>query len=97
MSRFAWSRLTLGARIGVLVVLVPLILLAPFLAYAGIALMNVSVDWARSAGGAPLAFVVGPGSIVAYFVIVFGVPSLLGGLVGTAVQRVFSRVKGRVA
>jgi hypothetical protein len=97
MSRFSWSRLERGTRIGVGVVLVPLLSLAPFLAYSGVAVMNFSADWASSAGSSTLAVLVGLGSFVAYFLIVVGVTLLLGGFVGSAVQRVLSRFRGRVA
>jgi len=97
MSHFGWSRLDRGARIGVGVVLVPLLLLAPFLAYAGVAIMNFSMDWASPAGSSALSVLVGLGSFVAYSLVAVGVPLLLGGFVGSAVQHVFSRLKGRVA
>ena len=92
MSRFTWSRLERGARIGVIVVLVPLLLLTPFLSLAGLAIINVSAGWAHSVGGLALAILAGLCAFVAYLLVVFGVPLFLGGLVGAAVQRALRRV-----
>ena len=81
-----WSRLPLGAKIGAVVLALPFALASPFLAYAGIALMNLSTSWARPAGH-PVEVVVGFLSLAIYFALVFGLPLVVGGLLGAAVQR----------
>ena len=79
------------------VVLVPLVFLAPFLAYAGIAVRELFGRLGEFRRKLCTRGFVGLGSLVVYLVIAIGVPLFLGGLVGSAVQHAFSRFKGRVA
>ena len=89
-----WSQLSQGARVGSLVALALVLLGGPFLIYAGLALQNAAMAWGRSAGGEILGVSVGLVSLTAYLIVVFGVPLVVGGCVGSIVQRSLGRTPG---
>ena len=67
----------------------------PFLAYAGLAITNVSAQWANSVSRYQVGPVVGAICFVMWLVLALGVPVGLGYLVGAGVHRL--RGLGRVA
>jgi hypothetical protein len=92
MTPPSWSRLSRGAQLGALVALAALLPFLPFLAYAGLAVMNASAEWARSAGSNAVAVLVG---FAVYLLLVVAIPVALGGLVGTALQRMRTKAQER--
>ena len=92
-----WRDLPSGGRIGVVVAMVGALSLAPFLTYAGIAIMNIVAQRAQSVVGDGLSVVVAVATFGAYAGLVFFVVFLAGGLLGVAVQRLYFRATKRGA
>ena len=61
------------------------VLFAPFLLYAGVAVMNASAEWIRPTSGEGIATLAGAVVFVLYLVLVFGIPSIFGGLIGALI------------
>jgi hypothetical protein len=70
-------------RIGVAVALAPVVALAPFLVYAGIAIAYGTAEWIQPMIGESLATLAGDLLFVVYLAAIFGIPASLGGLVGS--------------
>lgn len=87
MSRLRLKRVSRPVRIGALLGLGLPLIVAPFLAYAGFAVANVSAKWADSVLGNSVGLVVGVGAFMIWSLLVLGVPALCGGLLGGAVHR----------
>ena len=66
----------------------------PFLVYAGFAFSNMSATWASSVLRYPVGPVVGTIAYILWLLVVFGVPTLFGGLVGAWVYRMRVRKSG---
>jgi hypothetical protein len=64
---------------------------APFLVYAGVAVMNASAKWIQPTTGEGIAKLARWAALVLYLFVVFGIPVILGGLVGALVGSAMSR------
>jgi hypothetical protein len=80
-----WTMLPRAARIGVIVGLAIVLPLGPFLIYAGVAVMNASAAWIEPTAGEGIAKLAGLAAFVLYLFVVFGVPAIVGGLIGARV------------
>jgi hypothetical protein len=82
-----FSRLPRAARIGALAGIACVLPLSPFLAYAGLAIANVSAQWAGGTSQSLEGRVVGVVIFVVWLLLVFGVPGSLGLLLGVGYAR----------
>jgi hypothetical protein len=91
VSRWSLTAVSRPARIGALVGVAAVSPLGPFLAYAGLAVANVSADWTGSVVGPTVGSVVGLVAYILWILLVFGVPALCGGLLGSLISRIKAR------
>jgi hypothetical protein len=71
-----------ATRIGALVGVGVVMPVAPFLAYAGVALANASAAFIQHSAGEGIATFAGRTLFVLYLYAVFGIPAALGGVIG---------------
>ena len=94
MSRWSFPRLSRPARIGALVGFVAVLPVGPLLEDAAYAIANVSADWTGSVAGHTVGVVVRPVVFILCLLLVFGAPTLCGGLLGSFIGRMKARRLG---
>ena len=84
-----------SAQRGALIGLVVPLLLSPFLMMAGWAFKNFVEQSVRPMAGDTVARLVGLAALLPYVVVVYGIPTILGGTIGFLIGSFINSVKAR--
>ena len=97
MTREIWAGLPRAGRVGAIVALVAVLPLAPFLAYAGTAIMNIAAQHAQNVVGEGPSVMVAVLTFGAYAGLVFSVVFIVGAFLGIMIQRIVNGASRRGA